>query len=169
MSNFKLDGRTIAIIALIVIAAVVLLPRLLGNNDANTLNPNDNPPVNVNPRDTTVNDEDGIELGRVVTAAGVDRDGCPSNTTSTFSPDDVVYVVAEDSDVAAGTEVFVRWYLDNQVYEESDAITADQDYENACIAFNLEPDASNALRSGDYEAEFIINGNAADAVSFEVQ
>jgi len=168
MSNFKLDGRTIGIIALVVIAAVILLPRLLGNNDTTTPTA-DNPPVNVNPRDTTVNDEDNIELGRVVTAAGVDRDGCPSDTTSTFSRNEPVYVIAEDSDVAAGTEVFVRWYLDNQVYEESDAITADQDYENACIAFNLEPDASNALRSGDYEAEFIINGNPADTVSFEVQ
>ncbi len=171
MQNFKLDGRTIGIIILVIIAAVVLLPRLLGGNNDNTSNaPLDNQgQPTANPRDTTVVD-DGIELGRVVMATNVDRDGCPTSTTSTFPAEtDVVYVVAEDSDVTEGTEVFVRWYREGQVYEDADAIVADQDYENTCIAFTLERDEISTLESGSYEAEFIINGNPADTIAFEIR
>jgi hypothetical protein len=168
MSNFKLDGRTIGIIALVVIAAIVFLPRLLGNNNADNSGPLAGPTAN--PRDTTVNDTDGIELGRVVTASNVDRDGCPADTTSTFGDNtQAVYVVAEDVDVTQGTEVFVRWYYDGELYEDSETITADQDYDNTCLNFVLEPDELNQLRTGDYEAEFIINGNEAGTASFQVR
>lgn len=34
MGNFKLDGRTIGIIALVIIGAVILLPQLFGGNNA---------------------------------------------------------------------------------------------------------------------------------------
>jgi hypothetical protein len=126
--------------------------------------------VSSNPRDTSINAEDGIELGNVVMAEAVDRYGCPTDTATTFDANVTrIYVVAEDSDVVEGTEVFVRWYLDGQVYEDAAPIVADQDYENTCIAFTLEQDDTNQFRTGDYEAEFIINGNAADKVSFEIR
>jgi len=174
MQNFKLDGRTIAIIALIVIAAIIFLPRLLGNNgqDATPTNePDDNnTQPTANPRDTTANDEDGIEIGNVVMANNVDRDGCASGTATTFDADtERIYVVAEDTTVVQGTEVFVRWYLDGEQYEDADAIVADEDYENTCISFTLEQDDTNQLRPGNYEAEFIINGNPADSISFEIE
>jgi hypothetical protein len=169
MSNFKLDGRTIAIIALVVIAAVVFLPRLLGNNGAADSPLGGQGGQEANPRDTTVVD-DGIELGQVVTASNVDRDGCPVDTTSTFNDNTpAVYVVAEDVDVTQGTEVFVRWYHDGEVYEESDPITADQDYQNTCLNFVLQADQINQLRTGNYEAEFIVNGNPADTVNFQIR
>jgi hypothetical protein len=171
MGNFKLDGKTIAIGALLILAAVVFLPQILGNNNSSA--PSAATPVpqgQANPRDTTVNTEDGIELGQVVTTTNLDRNGCAVDSTSTFpAGTEVLYVVAEDSQVAEGTDVFVRWYYEGQVYEESDEITADQDYTDTCIGFSLEADQINALRSGDYEAEFIINGNPANAVEFQVQ
>src|SRR5690606_25546478 len=111
MSNFRLDGRTIAIGVLIILAAVIFLPRLFGGN-TEPQTPSNVPAAD--PRDTTIVD-DGIELGNVVTASNIDRNGCPTNVTSTFNPDSIVYVVAENSDVVAGTEVFVRWYLDNEL------------------------------------------------------
>lgn len=173
-SGFKMDGRTIGIIALIAIAALILLPRLLGNNDANDDNDNNNdnngPTIpTANARDTTANDEDGIELGNVVTAGNLDRNGCPTDTTNTFNQDDIIYVVAEDSQVEEGTRMFVRFYYDNAIYEESEEIVADQDYENTCIAFTLEPDSRPDLREGEYEAELIVNGNPAETVTFEVE
>lgn len=169
MSNFRLDGRTIAIGVLVLIAAVVFLPRLLGGNNepqpSSQMQPSG---PTANPRDTTIVD-DGIELGRVVTATNIDRNGCATDVTSTFAPGDIVYVVAENSDVTEGTAVFVRWYLDNELYEESDQIVADQDYQDTCINFTLEPDQLDQLRSGSYEAEFIINGNPANTVAFQVR
>jgi hypothetical protein len=122
------------------------------------------------PRDTSINDEDGVELGDVVMAEALDRNGCPSTTAATFDVNtDRIYVVAEDSHVVAGTEVFVRWYLDGEVYEDSPVIVADQDYENDCISFTLQLDHADQFRPGDYEAEFIINGNPAESVSFEIR
>jgi hypothetical protein len=165
MSNLKLDGRTIAIIALVVIAAIIFLPSLLGKNQGGTT---DVQPT-ANPRDTTVVD-DGIELGTVVTASNVDRNGCPTDTTTTFpTGSDVVYVVAENSDFVAGTEVYVRWYREGQVLEDAEPIVADQDYVDTCVNFLLEPDQATTLASGDYEAEFIINGNPADTATFEIR
>jgi len=173
MQNFKLDGRTIAIIAFIVIAAIIFLPRLLGNN-GNDVTPTPQPDTRnnptANPRDTTANQDDGIQLGNVVMTETVDRDGCATDTATSFDTEtERIYVVAEYTDVTQGTAVFVRWYLDGAVYEESDEIVADQDYTNTCLAFTLEQDDTNQFRAGDYEAEFIINGNAADTVSFEIQ
>jgi hypothetical protein len=175
-SGFKLDGRTIGIIALIAIAAIILLPQLLGgNNNANNNDDDDDnggvvvPTAGEAERDTSANDDDGIELGNIVTATNLDRNGCPTETTQTYNADDIIYVVAEDSEVPEGTRMFVRFYFDGEIYEESEEITADQDYENTCIAFTLEPDSRPDLREGEYEAEFIINGNPAETVTFEVE
>jgi len=174
-SGFKLDGRTIGIIALIAIAAIILLPQLLGGNkntpdNTDTNNDNSGPTIpTANSRDTTANDEDGIELGNIVTATNLDRNGCSTDTTNTFDQDQIIYVVAENSQIAEGTHVFVRFYYDNAIYEESEEIVADQDYASTCVAFTLEPDSRPELRAGEYEAEFIVNGNAAESVTFEVQ
>jgi len=169
MGNLKLDGKTIAIGALIILAAVILLPQILGNNNPNPT-PTAVPQGEADPRDTSANTDDGIELGQVVATTNLDRNGCAVDNTSTFpAGTDVLYVVAEDSVIAEGTDVFVRWYYEGEVYEESDEITADQDYTDTCIGFSLEADEINALRAGDYEAEFIVNGNAANTVDFLVQ
>lgn len=168
MQNFKLNGRTIAIIAVIIIGAVVLLPQLFGNNDAG---PDASVPANeVDPRDTTVNTDDGIELGQVVATTNLDRNGCAVDNVGAFpAGTELIYVVAEDSEIAEGTDVFVRWYYEGQVYEESDEITADQDYTSTCVGFSLEADTINSLREGDYEAEFIVNGNPANTVDFVIE
>lgn len=168
MGNFKLDGRTIAIGAVLLIAAVIFLPQLLGGNNSG---PDTSVPQGqVDPRDTTINTDDGIQLGPVVATSNLDRNGCAVDRISTFPlGTDMIYVVAENSEIAAGTDIFVRWYHEGQVYEESDEITADQNYTSTCIGFSLEADTINALRAGDYEAEFIVNGNPANTVDFIVQ
>jgi hypothetical protein len=168
MGNLKLDGRTIAIIAVLIIGAVVLLPQLLGGN--NTGPDTSVPQGQADPRDTTINTDDGIELGNVVATTNLDRNGCAVDNVSTFpAGTEVVYVVAADSQVAQGTDIFVRWYYEGEIYEESDEITADQNYTSTCIGFSLEADTINSLREGDYEAEYIINGNPANTVDFVIE
>ena len=110
----------------------------------------------------------GINLGRVVSATGIDRDGCPVEITSTFEASESVYVIAEGSDVPRGTTVFVRLYHDGQPIEDAPEITADQDYNNTCINFVFEPEGSN-FDPGNYEAEFIINGIPTESASFEIR
>jgi hypothetical protein len=111
----------------------------------------------------------GVELGRIVTSTSVDRDNCPVNPATTFEPVEQVYVVAQDSNIPAGTSVFVRLYLNNQAIEDAPEITADQDSTNSCVSFVFEPETGARFEAGQYEAEFIVNGNAADSVQFQIR
>lgn len=162
MNNLKLDSRTIIIGIIIVIAAIFVLPRLF-----NTSTIEDNRTQTGNESGGAPLDEN-VALGRIVSASGIDRDGCATETASTFDSSEPVYVVAEDSDVPSGTSVFVRLYHEGTPIEDAPEITADQDYDNTCINFVFEPEGA-AFDPGSYEAEFIINGNPANSVTFEIQ
>ncbi|MCI0711288.1 MAG: hypothetical protein L0154_14115 [Chloroflexi bacterium] len=156
----QLNSRTIVIGIIIVIVAIFVLPRLFNTDNV------DNTPADDSAGSQTV--DENIDLGRVVSASSIDRDGCATDTTASFEVTEPVYVVAEDSNVPRGTSVFVRLYHEGQPVEDAPEITADQDYNNTCINFIFEPEGS-AFDPGSYEAEFIINGNPADSVSFEIR
>jgi hypothetical protein len=156
----QLNIKTIAIGIIIVIVAIFVLPRLF-NTDST-----ENTPVDDNVGSQTV--DESIDLGRVVSASSIDRDGCATDTTASFETTEPVYVVAEGRVVPRGTSVFVRLYHEGQPIEDAPEITADQDYNNTCINFIFEPESST-FDPGSYEAEFIINGNPADSVSFEIR
>jgi len=158
----QLNSRTIVIGIIIVIAAIFVLPRLFNTNTV------DNTPINDNDNAGSQTVDENIELGRVVSASSIDRDGCATNTTTSFETSEPVYVVAEGSVVPEGTSVFVRLYHEGQPVEDAPEITADQNYNNTCINFIFEPDGS-AFDPGSYEAEFIINGNPADTINFEIR
>jgi len=165
MNNFKLDARTI-IIGIIIIAGVVLLgPRLFNTNNTQVDLPTD--------QNTDIfgsdNTSDNIEIGNVVTTSAVDMNGCPTDTRADFEPGEEVYVVAEDSDFPAGTSVFVRLYREGTPLEDAPEIQADRDYTNSCVNFIFEPTAGQEFDPGNYQAEFIVNGNSADTVNFEVR
>ncbi len=162
MSNLKLDRRTITI-GLIILAAILFLPRLLGNNETSS------PSTTSNNTSSTGSTQATWRLGEIVTARSLDRDGCAASRSSTFGSGDSIYVVAEDSEVLAGTDVFVRLYFEDQAIEDLPEITADQDYESTCINFVFEPTAGASFDRGDYEAEFVVNGNQAGSVTFRVQ
>ena len=164
MNNLKLDRRTITI-GLIVLAVILFLPRLLGNNDTSSTSSTSNSSNSSSTSATT----SGVTLGEIVTARTLDRDGCAASRSSTFGPSDSIYIVAEDSEVKAGTAVFVRLYFDDQAIEDLPEITADQDYESTCINFVFEPTSGASFDRGDYEAEFVVNGNQAGSVTFRVQ
>ena len=153
----------IGIVLVVIIGAAFFLPRLLGGDDT---------PARETGRDevgeVTQND-DNVRLGNVVAASSVDRDGCAEQTANVFAATEPVYVVAENSDIPAGTSVFARLYRDDQPIEDAAEITADQDYFNTCVNFVFEPVQGAPLEPGQYEAEFIVNGNQSDLVAFEVR
>ncbi len=172
MGGFRLDGRTIAIGAFVILAlivGVILLNR--NNNDAAPIDPTQpgtafGDPVVPGSGATT----GGVVLGRLVTASNVDGDGCPVDTTDQFSVNDEVYVVIEDSDIPAGTTVFARLFRENTPVEDADTITADQNYDNTCIYFVFEPTTTaEVLEAGFYEAQVIVNGNPGERVGFEIR
>jgi hypothetical protein len=160
MNHMRLDSRTIVIGIIVVLAAIFVLPRLFNTDNVS------NAPVDDNVGSQTV--DENIQLGRVVSATGIDRDGCATSTTTAFETSEPVYVVAEGSDVPSGTSVFVRLYHEGQPIEDAPEITADQDYNDTCINFVFEPEGS-AFDPGNYEAEFIVNGNPADSITFEIR
>jgi hypothetical protein len=162
----RIDGRMVAIGLLLLVAAVIFIPRLLdgGGDDAGDRIDDDDNVVDTT-GGQTVSDE--FDLGRPVAAPSVDRDNCPVETTSEFDDTDDIYVVAPDSSVVEGTSVFVRIYQDGTPVEDLPEIIADQDYENSCIAFVVEA-VDGEFDSGQYEAEFYVNGNAAGSVTFEI-
>jgi len=132
----------------------------VANND-NDNNDNDN---------TTNNDNEvaSADLGEIVTSTTIDRDGCATNEENSFEASEPIYVVAEDSEVSEGTRLFVRLYHEGEVVEDAPEIQADQDYDSTCINFVFEPTGAD-FEPGEYEAEFVINGNLADRVTFEVR
>jgi hypothetical protein len=162
-SGMKLDGRTLLIGAIILIGALFILPRLLNTDSIAT-----NPPVNAPLDNPNQQLDPNVTLGQPVAATGVDRDGCATGASSAFRTTDSIYVVAPNSTVPAGTSVFVRLYRNGQPIEDAPEITADQAYTNTCVNFVFEP-VDGPFQAGNYEAEFIINGNAADTVTFSVQ
>jgi hypothetical protein len=153
----------IIIIIVIVIAAIFLLPRLFNNTPTTQTNV-PSVPQQQNPSTGDTN----IQLGTPVSAVSVDRNGCATDTTSTFSTNDSIYVVAPNSTVPRGTTVFARLYRDNNAIEDAPQITADKDYIQNCIYFVFQPTGAD-FTPGEYEAQFYVNGNAASSVTFNVQ
>lgn len=158
-------SQSIILIIVLVVGAIFLLPRLFGNTSTPTTTTN-NPtiPQQQNPASDTAN----IQLGAPVSAVGVDRNGCATDTSSTFSGSDSIYVVAPNSNVPQGTRIFVRLYRDNNAIEDAPEITADKDYVQNCINFVFSPTGRD-FAPGTYEAQFYVNGNAASSVTFNVQ
>ncbi len=165
MQNIKLNRNTIIIGLLILVGAIYFLPKILGNNNSNSGNNNDNTSSN----SATNTPDAGANLGQIVTAKAVDRDGCAVDSTTTFSTRGPIHVVAEGSDVQQGTVIFVRLYYQGQPLEDLPEIKADQDYSNNCISFVFEPTQGAAFQPGQYEAEFVVNGNQSGSVTFQVQ
>jgi hypothetical protein len=160
----------LALLSAILISFLFLLgPVVAPINSAVAPNPLVVQQVVVPTNSPTTEPDTTFALGDIVTTNRLDRNGCPTIITATFDEDEIVYIVAEDSQVAEGTWIFMRFYYNDQIYEESEVIVADQDYENTCIAFTLEPDSVDALQRGDYIAEFIVNGNTVGQTGFTIQ
>jgi hypothetical protein len=154
---------TIAVAILMVCGAFYLFPRIFGGND--TVQPTD---VVDNGNSDNQNSSSDIHLGSLEISEGIDRDGCATDNVSSLRNVSSFYVIAPDSAFPSGTTVFARLYRDGTAIEDLPAITADQDYSNSCINFVFETTNGDNFESGDYEAEFFVNGNSYDTISFSI-
>jgi hypothetical protein len=111
----------------------------------------------------------GVEgqLGRMYVASEVDREGCPITTDTRFESDEIIFVGLDESQVPAGSSLFVRLYREGRPVEDTQAIQADRDL-RTCVWFQFEPAGSTGFVPGSYEAELYVNGNPADSVTFQV-
>lgn len=164
LNNLKLDGKTIGIGLLVIVGIFIIGSQLLGNN--NNTNTNTNLPTN----NTSSSDGGEIMVGELVSSSGLDSDGCPVDREDTFAPSDAIYIVAVNSNVPEGTDVFSRLSHEGEPVEDSVLITADQDYQNTCIYFEFEATSgAEVLDTGSYEAQLIVNGNPGPSVDFQVR
>lgn len=165
MDNDKrmLGCGTFVVGIIIVLAIAVLSPMLFGNGNNND---NDNARGN----DVSSQSVDGgILLGPAVVSEQIDRDGCAVDITSRLTDVDSFYVVAPDSQIPSGTDVFVRLYKEGIAIEDLPVITANQDYESTCLNFMFETIDGQDFENGNYEAEFWVNGNAYNEINFEIR
>jgi len=158
------NRTSLIIVVVIVIAAALLLPRIFGNNTPTTQTNAPTIPQQQNPVTNNAN----VQLGAPVSASAIDSNGCPTDSTSTFSGNENIYVVAPNSNVPQGTTIYARLSRDNSPIEDAQQITANQDYSGSCINFVFSPTGAN-FTPGTYEAQFFVNGNAASSVTFNVQ
>jgi len=163
---FGLGKGTLIIGLLIFVGIMFLVPQLFGDEDDS----------GASIRDADDTSADAIpenvlspEIGDLVVAASIDQNGCAADETTTFSSDDTVYIVAEDSDIPAGTTLFVRLYANGQAVEDSTELTAESDYTDTCANFLFETVEGERFDAGEYEAELFVNGNPYGTVSFVVE
>ena len=176
--------RTAAIVTIVVIIGLLLLGRfvtgMMNNNNTPTTtdtidNTNNNngdlvPNNNNTTNNPTTNNTNLDNLGPVVAAQNIDRDGCAVDATTSFDSNDEIYVVLEDSALPRNTSMFARLYKDNVAIEDTDEVVTEEDYDNVCVNFVFEPtDRAEVWEDGNYEVEFYVNGNAYQTTSFQIR
>lgn len=111
----------------------------------------------------------GADFGEVVTSGAIGEGASPQDQRNEFrTSDPIIYVVAQVDRVANGTTVFARWIKDGQPYEDSDAITANQDYTNTYLEFHLQP-TQGGFQKGNYEVQIYVNGNPGPKTEFTIK
>ncbi len=169
MNGLNLD-RNSAVILGVILVVVVIGSFLLSRGGAED-DPGAAPALNEADRDSIDDPVEaaGVELGRVVIAENIDRDSCPVDSTSTLDSDlERFYVVATDTTFPQGSDFFVRLYHEGNALEDSPQVSAEDTYEDICIYAVFEA-AEVEFEPGDYEAEFIINGNPSETVDFSIR
>lgn len=112
----------------------------------------------------------GGELSLSNARASFDQDG--KQVTSTFSPNDTVYVVADLANAPLGTVVTSKWFAvnaegmsPNELIDEAD-INVNQDNFSGTVYFYFPP--STPWPSGSYAVELYLNGTLTTSVTFSV-
>ena len=113
----------------------------------------------------------GGELSLTNARMSTDSDG--KNVTTTFSPTDVFYVVADLANAPTGTKVDAKWIAvdipgeqANSVFKETNYVT-DTDNFSGIVYFELSNDSG--WPAGSYKAELYLNGVLAQSLDFTVQ
>jgi hypothetical protein len=154
---------TIIVGILMICGALYLIPQFLGGN--NTVVPTDTAYGGNDPAQSASNN---INLGSLQLAEQIDRDGCAVDNVSSLRNSQLFYVIAPNSEFPTGTTIFARLYHDGIAVEDLPLITANQDYSSSCINFSFETVNGNDFEPGQYEAEFWVNGNSYNNISFNI-
>lgn len=100
-------------------------------------------------------------------------DSAGNNTTTTFSPSDDFYVVADLSNAPVGTVVDAKWaavsvagMAPNEVFFEQ-SLSNDEDGFTGTVYFQLFNDS--LWPTGTYKVELYLNGALSQTVTFTVQ
>lgn len=104
-------------------------------------------------------------LGDVVVTKGLEADNKPTETTSTFSPKDIVYVSVRVNNLVVGSKVKVIYTLNGQSNET--VSTADKPG-SGYYGFSLSP-AADGHPTGDYTADVYLDDVLITTVTFTVQ
>ncbi|MBV6395478.1 MAG: hypothetical protein HFACDABA_01054 [Anaerolineales bacterium] len=112
----------------------------------------------------------GGELSLSNARASFDQEG--KQATTTFSPNDTVYVVADLSNAPLGTVVTSKWFAlnaegmaPNELIDEAD-INVNEDNFSGTVYFYFPPSAP--WPSGSYAVELYLNGALTTSVTFSV-
>ena len=114
-------------------------------------------------------DDTGVSIARFASALSTDADGCPVDETPTFRRSEAVNVFAIGA-FPRDTTVFARMYYDGVPIEDTDMLTADQDYDDVCVYFIFEPTVgAEVFDRGPYTIEFFVNEVSAGSVDVVVE
>jgi hypothetical protein len=99
-----------------------------------------------------------------------DSDG--NNTTTSYSPNDTFYAVADLSNVKTGSVADAKWYLVSaEDYEageiESSSLTIEDASLYNYVSFELA--STDPWPAGEYKVELYLNGVLAHTINFSVQ
>jgi hypothetical protein len=113
----------------------------------------------------------GGELGLSNLRMAFDEDG--EQVTTTFSPNDAIYAVADLANAKAGDAVSTKWYAvsvegeDPNTFIDESVINIDQETFNGTVHFFF--DAGQDWPAGTYAVEFYLNGTLVNTVNYTVQ
>jgi len=109
------------------------------------------------------------EYQEILTTANLDEStGCALDKRGRFSVDiNRVYLATIGQGIQANTTHQVRWYFDEELRYESALWIADQDYEEVCIFFWLEPSYTPFV-AGLWAADLYVDNEFMVRVPFEL-
>lgn len=112
----------------------------------------------------------GATLGEIVMAEQIDpQTNAPVSPTTNFSAEQpVIYAVVQAQRIEAGTSMFARWSRDGKPFEDSEAVKANQVYENRYVEFHLQS-TRQAIDPGNYTVQIFVDGNPSQQANFTVQ
>jgi hypothetical protein len=106
------------------------------------------------------------QIKEVVLARGADEKYNPVEPTTTFAPDEAVYMVGR-GDLGTGTQLRTEWYVSGQLDEDgSRTLDIDQNLANVGFSFSFLP--AGGWPTGEHRVALIMNGAEVGRYSFTV-
>lgn len=105
-------------------------------------------------------------IGEVVTAKSLAENFEPVDATSSYQPEDTIYLSVQVADLVVGSTVEVQYKLNGEAYEDT-TLTADE-AGSGYYGFSLQPNEFGHT-PGNYTAEVYLDTVLAKTVSFTVE